>query len=73
MKLLFDVMEKGVQKLKRGLRWFSNMVGLMDKGDVSALLRGSEKKKSRNSSCNSGKRGSVQETRIFAWIREGVT
>lgn len=44
VKLLFDVMEKGVQKLKRGLRWFSNMVGLMNKGDVSALLRGSEKK-----------------------------
>lgn len=44
VKLLFDAMERGVQKLKRSLRGFSNMVGLMDKGGTRLhLLRRSEK------------------------------
>lgn len=41
VKLLFDAMEKRVQKPKRGLRWFGNMVGLMDKGgDITTSVEG---------------------------------
>lgn len=43
VKLVVNEMEKGVQKLKRSLVWFSNMVGLMDKGRTRLhLVRGSE-------------------------------
>lgn len=34
VKLLFDEMKEKVQKPKRGLRQFSNMGGLMDKGEI---------------------------------------
>lgn len=38
VKLLFDVREKGIQKLRRGQRRFSNVVGVMDKGGIMTVF-----------------------------------